>query len=162
MKKKKHSKVCKVLDELNAIQIFRGFIFKYNSVYPRAIEIFLGIFVNMVSLSDQISLKLVKNAELINFIVYDCFSPMLDVQVVTQCVRLFSLFLVGESGDNAGHQNDQDNVKLLFIKFLKNETDEDKENSLKITNWQGMIEKVRNKISINYSIKSILTLLLKK
>ena len=99
----------------------------------------------MASLSDHIGLKLVKNAELINFIVYDCFSPMLDVQVVTQCVRLFSLFLIGDS--NVSQTDSQSNVKLLFIEFLKNETEEEKENSIKITNWQSIIEKVQTKIS---------------
>ena len=106
-------------------------------MYPRAIEILLGIFVNMVSLSDEIALKLVKSTQLIQFIIYECFSPMLDVQVVTQCVRLFSLFLVSNTNEN------NQSVKRLFIDYLKEEYlhSEEKENSEIITNWQGMSEK---------------------
>lgn len=110
---------------------------KYVTVYPRAIEILLGILVNMVSLSDEISLKLVRNTELVQFIVYECFSPMLDVQVVTQCVRLFSLFVVSSSSES------NQSVRRLFVDYLKQESlhYEEKENNEIMTNWQGMSEK---------------------
>lgn len=127
---------------MNTIQIFQGFIVKYNTVYPRAIEILIGIFVNMTSLSETISLKIVKNFELIQFIIHDCFGPMHDVQVVTQCVRLFSLFLT-----NTNENSDTTNTKRLFIEFLKQESlqeSEEKENNRNdsiTTNWERMIEK---------------------
>jgi hypothetical protein len=37
--------VCMVLDEFNSIQIFEGFIKKYDCLYPRAVEILIGILV---------------------------------------------------------------------------------------------------------------------
>jgi hypothetical protein len=115
--------VCEELDNLNSVQIFQGYIFKYNRVYPRAVEIFLGIFNNMITLlGESISLKLLisqqqqENTNLIQFILFDCFSLMLDVQVVTQCVQLFSLLLTTS--------------KLKFIDLLKNDS-----------NWSKIVEK---------------------
>ncbi len=133
--------VCRELDNLNSIQIFQGYIFKYNRVYPRAIEIFLGIFNNMITLlGESISLKLLisqqqqqqqqqENTNLIQFILFDCFSLMLDVQVVTQCVQLFTLLLTSS--------------KLKFIDLLKFDS-----------NWSKIVEKFH--FILEQSLNSIL------
>ena len=38
-----------VLDEFNSILIFEGFIKKFDSIYPRAVEILIGIMVIIIS-----------------------------------------------------------------------------------------------------------------
>jgi hypothetical protein len=47
--------VCLVLDEFNAIQIFEGFIKKFDCVYPRAVEILIGIFVCVLFIKELIN-----------------------------------------------------------------------------------------------------------
>lgn len=99
-----------VLDEFSAIQIFEGFIEKFNDKYPRAVEILLGILVNMATLSGEISLKLVNNSSLVRFLLFDVLLKMADVPSVVQVVFLLTVFVSGEKG-----------VQTAFFQFVKNE-----------------------------------------
>lgn len=123
--------VCKVLDEYNAIQIFDEYIRKFDQVYPRAIEIFVGILVNMCSMCKDIALKLVKNYTLIHFLLFNVLSKMSDVPTIIQIIRLFDVFL---------NMND---IKKIFIEFLKNDLKDllsIEEDGINL-NWKRLIEK---------------------
>lgn len=101
--------VCKVLDEYNAIQIFDEYIRKFDQIYPRAIEILIGILVNMCSINHEISTKLIKNYSLIHFLLFNVLSQMSDVPTIIQAIRLFDVFL------------NMNEIKNNFIIFLKND-----------------------------------------
>jgi hypothetical protein len=113
--------VCVVLDEFNAIQIFEGFMRKYDDTYPRAIEILIGIIYNMASLCSVICLKLVNNKQLINYLLFNILCRIADVPTVVQAVRLFTLFLLKNSRSTANSREhfDSEHAKK---KSLGNET----------------------------------------
>ncbi|CAF0786736.1 unnamed protein product [Brachionus calyciflorus] len=123
--------VCLALDEYNSIQIFEGYIRKYDQVYPRAIEILIGILVNMSTMSKEICHKILNNTSLIHYLLFNVLSQMADVPTITQVIRLFDVFLTTNE------------IKLNFVNFLKSDlTDllsiENDEISL---NWKKLIEK---------------------
>jgi hypothetical protein len=130
--------VCIVLDEFNSIQIFDGFMRKFGCVYPRAIEILIGIFVNMATLSPKIGLKLVSNKQLVQYLLFNILCQFADVPTIIQVVRLFTLFLTVDSDENKIEEYDQKKqIKQLFVENLKYELNDSDSNS----NWQEIIEK---------------------
>lgn len=86
--------VCEFLNEYNCLSLFEAYMNKYDSVYPRAVELLLGIIVNMVTLVDEISLKLVETSSFINYLLVRVFIGMTDTQSILQSVYLLNI-LVG-------------------------------------------------------------------
>ena len=133
--------VCVALDEFNSLQIFEGYIRRFDQVYPRAVEILIGIMVNMAMLCDSIGLKLVSNKSLIQYLLFEVFSSMTDVPTTIQVVKLFTLFLKSEY-ETEDESKIRKNIQKSFVDYLKNELDGD-ENEIKdedaaySQNWQG-------------------------
>lgn len=65
---------------------------KFNDKYPRAIEILIGILVNMATLSSEIALKLINNQWLMHFLLFEIMVKMADVPSVIQVVVLLTVF----------------------------------------------------------------------
>lgn len=122
--------VCKVLDEYNAIQIFDEYIRKFDQIYPRAIEILIGILVNMCSISQDIASKLIKNYSLLHFLLFNVLSQISDVPTIIQTIRLFDILLT------------MNETKNSFIIFLKNDLNDllSIENDGLNLNWKRLIE----------------------
>jgi len=141
--------VCQCLSEYNALQIFEGYMRKFDAVYPRAIEILLGIMGNMVMTSVDTSLKLVENKAFVHYLLFDILISMSDVQTVIQVTRLLSLFLMDWSDDQDGKEEEEEEgarlqqreiVKEKFVAILKSiHKEEDDEESE--VNWQILVEK---------------------
>jgi hypothetical protein len=100
--------VCQCLSEYNALQIFEGYMRKFDAVYPRAIEILLGIMGNMVMTSVDTSLKLVENKAFVHYLLFNILISMSDVQTVIQVTRLLSLFLMDWSDDQDGKEEEEE------------------------------------------------------
>lgn len=103
----------------------------YFKAYPRAVEILLGILVNMATVNTDIRLKLVENESFIQYLFYKILGQMTDVQSVIQALNLFSIFLSDESIDVPSCQ-----IKNRFIEFLKEKIDD----SSDVCNWDGILE----------------------
>lgn len=86
-----------------------GFIQKFNDKYPRAIEILVGIMINMATLSTEVNSKLANNSTLLHLLIFDIMVKMADVPSVIQVISLLSVFM---SSDR--------NVRAEFITFVKN------------------------------------------
>ena len=138
--------VCACLDEFNAMQIFEGYMRKFDGVYPRAIEILIGIMGNMSMMNADISLKLVSNTSFIHYLLFKVLSRMEDVQTVIQVIRVFSLFLTdwnepGEGESNEAAVNQRALAKSKFIQLLKNELVTPSDTMDTSQNLQAIIEK---------------------
>jgi hypothetical protein len=135
--------VCQCLSEYNALQIFEGYMRKFDSVYPRAIEILMGIMGNMVMTSVDTSLKLVENKSFVHYFLFDILISMSDVQTVIQVTRLLSLFLMDWSDDQDEEEGtrlqQRKLVKEKFVAILKSIHKEEEEESE--VNWQILVEK---------------------
>ena len=99
-------------------------------VYPRAIEILVGILVNMASLSVQISLKLVKQHSLINFLFFEIIGQMTDVPSVIQTIRLFTMFFTTDT---------EKQIFLAFLNSKNNVHESDEQADAESLNWSGLI-----------------------
>jgi hypothetical protein len=76
--------VCAFLDEHNCVPIFEGFLRRFGDCYPRAVEILVGILVNMATLSEHVALKVTESRDLLEFLLLDVFYKMTDVQAMVQ------------------------------------------------------------------------------
>ena len=142
--------VCTCLDEYNAMQIFEGFMRKFDGIYPRAIEILIGILANMTMMSSKTGLKLSENNSLLHYLLFNVLCQMNDVQTMIQVMRLFTTFLTdwNECSDNqeegimeAESQNENSQRKLIkakFLNFFKSELISPNDAS---PNWQALVEK---------------------
>ena len=84
--------VCKVLNELNSIEIFEQYIKRKHGVYPRAIEILIGVLGNMSLLDSVIRDKILINQSLVKLFVETLFFDLVDTQTLIQILRLFNTF----------------------------------------------------------------------
>jgi hypothetical protein len=89
--------VCQFLNEYKSVQIFEGFLRKYSDFYPRAVEILVGILVNMVTLSEDVVLEIAENRSFVEFLLFDGFFKMTDVQSMIQVVSLMNVVFSAES-----------------------------------------------------------------
>lgn len=141
--------VCQCLNEYNALQIFEGYMRKFDGVYPRAVEILIGIMGNMVMTSVDISIKLVENRQFIHYLLFNVLVSMTDVQTVIQVTQLMSLFLTDWNEQNNEEDEDKSEdlqprrklVKEKFIAILKSIQMEDQEEAGIYMSWQILIEK---------------------
>lgn len=122
--------VCIVLDELNSTEIFEGYIKKFDQVYPRAIEILIGILVNMATNSQEIALKLAEKESLIHHLFFRILGQMEDVHSVIQTFSLFSIFITNESTTLPLSR-----IKSEFIEFLKKKDLQEND-----SNWTSILE----------------------
>lgn len=109
--------VCSVLDEHNAVQIFEGYMRKYDSIYPRAVEILIGIMTNMASICDKIRLKLASNRSFMDYLLFDILCGMSDVPTIIQVVRLFDILLICDD------EMASNSTKTTLIDYLKTDLD---------------------------------------
>jgi hypothetical protein len=86
--------VCKFLEEHNSLQIFESLLERFINVYPRAVEILIGIMVNMITLSDDIRLKSLNDESfLVNYLLIEIFANQTDVQSMVQVLMFFNVIL---------------------------------------------------------------------
>jgi hypothetical protein len=137
--------VCLVLDESNAIQIFIGYINKFENIYPRAIELLIGILVNMCSLSSSICYKLSINYTFIQFLILNIIGTIKDVPCVIQAINLLNIFLLNSSDerkDSVENGVDRNSIKKSFINFLKTEMTCDTNTDIMVSEtYQKIVEK---------------------
>jgi hypothetical protein len=89
--------VCQFLNEYKCMQIFEGFLRKYSDFYPRAVEILVGILVNMATLSEDVVLVIAENRSFIEFLLFDGLFKMTDVQSMIQVVSLVNVIFSADS-----------------------------------------------------------------
>jgi hypothetical protein len=143
--------VCQCLNEYNALQIFEGYMRKFDGIYPRAVEILIGIMGNMVMTSVDISMKLIENREFIHYLLFNVFVSMTDVQTVIQVTQLMSLLLTDWNEQNNEEEDEKDKseefqprrklVKEKFIAILKSIQMENHDEAEINMSWQILIEK---------------------
>jgi hypothetical protein len=122
---------------------------KFDAVYPRAIEILLGIMGNMVMTSVDTSLKLVENKAFVHYLLFNILISMSDVQTVIQVTRLLSLFLMDWTDDQDGKEEEGEGTRLQqrkivkekFVAILKSIHKEEDDEEESEVNWQILVEK---------------------
>ena len=110
--------VCLVLDEFNAFKIFEGYMKKFDSIYPRAIELIIGIMVNMASIRKIIAAKLVANTNLMMYIISSQLNQMNDVPSLIQVIRLLTVITKANEKIEDNEKDDQDLAAIFVHKYF--------------------------------------------
>jgi hypothetical protein len=88
--------VSKVLLEYDSIEIFDQYIRCFHGVYPRAIEILVGIISNISILGSTNCKRILSKESILKFIVQVLFYDLNDTQTLIQILRLFNTFFLNE------------------------------------------------------------------
>jgi hypothetical protein len=104
---------------LSSIDIFENYIKVVHGVYPRAVEIVIGIIGNMASLDTRICEKILLNQNLVSFMLETIFYDLSDTQTLIQLLRLFNVFLLNEQCQKDFlNRLDIDQDFISFINFI--------------------------------------------
>ena len=138
--------VCKVLIEFNSIDIFEKYIKYAHGVYPRAVEILIGILGNIAIVDKSICEKILNNQTLVKFFVEVLFYDLNDTQTTIQILRLFNTFFLNE--ENMREFLNSFEADTDFINFINYLLDQ----SLNQELLELLVEYIVNLFDVNETI----------